>query len=187
MANLTSRINIHGRCRSHELWTGKVSAGDTLRQEGDALVGVRPALWSAQGSDVTERSFEVNEGETWRNIPLYTFNILQAAEVEPDAVVEIIYEVAPDIERKFDLGGIETGTRDWYIELVDALLYLSVGDDRYDDYGRRYWYQPWQKAKEKNPDLLGEGRMVIHPGADADSEDEDVEPEAAGSATEANW
>jgi hypothetical protein len=178
MAKKTVRINIHGLCRAYDLWTGEV--------EDDALEGVRRSTWTPQGSDRPEKSFLIDEGEQERNIPALTFNILQAAEANPIRTKEIIHKEAPDIEDKFELDELELGEREWYVELVDALVYLSV--DRYDDYGERYWYRPWQKAKERNPELLGRGRRVSHPGLDDDDEQEVEEEDVKGeSAAEADW
>lgn len=183
MANMTKRINIIGQCRTKRLWTGSISAGSTIGEEGKALDGVKPETWSPSGSDRIERSFLVHEGENWRNIPAINFNILQAAENEPEEVLEILYDEAPDVEEKYNFESLEFGSRTWYITLVEALVYLSV--DRADGYGERYWYRPWRKAKERNPDLLGEGRFVEHPGKDAEPEEND-EP-ISGSAADANW
>lgn len=185
MANMTVRINIHGMCRSKELWTGSVSAGEYLEEPGDALEGIKPSTWSERASSNEERSFKVFEGSTWRNIPAITFNILQAAEARPDAVREIVHEEAPDVAEEFSLDEKSAGEREFYIELVDALAYLSV--ERYDDYAERYWFHPWQKAKERNPDLLGEGRRVLHPGKDAEKEEEMRQSENVTSAADAGW
>lgn len=187
MTQLTKRINIHGRCRSGRLWSGKVSAGDTLGVEGEHLDGVKPSTWEPRGSDREERSLRVNEGETWRNIPLYCFNILQAAQNEPAETAAIVMDEVPELEEKFDLLSIEPGTREFYVELAEILAYLSV--DYSEDYAERYWFNPWRKAKERNPDLLGEGRQVIHPGKDATAGDDDQgEPsEEVTSAAEADW
>lgn len=173
-------------CRTRELWSGKVSAGDRLGEEGDALEGIKPSTWRERGSDYEEKSFLVDEGAAERNIPQYTFNILQAAEAEPEMVRAIIHDEAPDVASKFELDTIDVASEDWYKELVDALTYLSV--DKHEDYGRRYWYLPWKKAKEMNPELLGDGRKVIHPGQDAEVVEEDDEPdEQVNSAADANW
>lgn len=184
MAMKTARININGLCRTHQLWTGKISAGPVLGEDGP-LDGVKPSTWQEQSSEIVERSVLINEGSSWRNIPLDVFNILQASETEPERVKEIIHGEVSDVERKFDLDGIETGTRDWYIELVNALVYLSA--DKHEDYGERYWYHPWQKAKERNPELLGEGREVLHPGRHAEPEEESGNESEANSAAEATW
>lgn len=188
MANIVKRINIEGMCRTRDLWTGSVSAGPYLDEEGDALDGVKPSTWSPQGSDKTERSVLVDEGSTWRNIPLYNFNILQAAEAEPAEVAAIVVDEVPELDDKFELLNLEPGSRDFYAELVDVLVYLSV--DRSDGYGERYWLQPWQKAKERNPELLGEGREVKHPGKGATREqdrDDDELGENVQSASEVSW
>lgn len=187
MARLTTRINIHGLCRTYDLWTGSVSAGDKLGEGNGALDGVKPSTWNEQGSNRTEKSFLVDEGEMERNIPYYVFNILQAAETEPGAVLEIVLDEVPEADEKFDLVDLDTGTDKWYKELVEVLVYLSV--DKYDGYGQRYWYQPWRKAKERNPDLLGEGRMVRHPGKDAEEVEEDPIEAADNvqSAADASW
>lgn len=178
MVGLTTRINIHGLCRTYELWSDEVSAED--------LDGVEAATWQAEGESTVEQSFRVDEGETERNVPYYTFNILQAAEADPRKVREIIHDEAPTVSQRYDLDEIDVGTTEWFKELVEVLVYLSI--DRSEDYGQRYWFLPWQKAKELNPDLLTDGQAIVHPGKDAVEDDEqDGESAITNSAAYADW
>lgn len=184
MARLNLRLNIEAMCRTYQLWTDDDIQGERIDPEDIDMV--EPATWSEQSSDTEERSFRINEGAAWRNMPLYNFNILQAADNEPDEVMEIIHDKAPDVERKFDLAGIESGTRDWFIELVDALAYLSFHEDKDEDYATRYWYHPWRKLKEEHPEI--EGYYMGHPGKDSLEDDEGPKvSEETSSAAQADW
>lgn len=185
MANRNKRINILAAVQADRLHNGLVSAGDVLDEEGDILDGVKPSIWSPQGSEKTERSFLIDEGEQWRNIPYNVFNIMQAAEVKPAEVAAIMMEKVPETDEKFDLLDMEPGTKEFYVELAEILVYLSM--DRDEEYGERYWYYPWRKAKERHPDLLGQGRKVTHPGKNATRDEEPDVSEETSSAAEAGW
>lgn len=184
MARLTIRTNILGMCRTRRLWKEDDIEGGAIKP--DDIEGIEASVWSEQGSDVEETSFRIDEGSAKRNMPARNLNIMQAAENNPEEVGEIIREEAPDAWDNFDLDIVPDETRDWLIELADALAYLSFDDGKDEDYARRYWYDPWRKLKEDNPEIRG--YHIEHPGKR--EVEKDPEPQIsknAGSAAEANW
>lgn len=170
-------------CRTRRLWTEDDIEGKGADPED--IDHLEPSTWDDQGSSNEEASFRIDEGTTKRNIAKTNLNILQAADNAPEEVMEIIHEEAPSIEEKFDLDGIETGTKDWYVELCDALAYLSFDGEKDDGYAERYWYHPWRKLKEENPEI--EGYFIDHPGKNNLEDDSIKQSEETDSAAEADW
>ncbi len=183
MANLTKRINIEGMCRTYQLWPERVESGDVLNREG-SLEGIKPSTWSPNDSSRVERSYLIEEGAEWRNIPHYNFNIMQAARADNEQVKDIVLEKVPEAEQKFELHEVETMSEDFYRELAGILAYLSV--DRSEGYAERYWYRPWQKALSMNEELR-DGTYLEHPGKGATPDHRENDRPETNSAAEADW